>query len=269
MKINFKKIQLPLNQVLAALPLTASLMLTFTTSAEAQPLFANLYKQQYGYTPACIACHRDGGGSVLNSYGEEFKKAGESAAAFKAVADKDSDGDGFANAVEAMAKANPGKKDSTPKDKGQWLDISSLIPKEVQDQFPAVKEYLPRDAILTEQDISRAKSMGAVLSNADINTIYIPLVDRKPAGTGLIFQGEFKGKPFFLMMTTDRNLNITKVAPVNTRQVEAAAKATVYKTFEGVALDKLPEGKGDDLNSAITKAVKKAGTLVFVRLKSA
>lgn len=237
--------------------------------AQAQPLFANLYKQQYGYTPACIACHRDGGGSVLNSYGEEFKKAGESAAAFKAVADKDSDGDGFANAVEALAKANPGRKDSTPKDKGQWLDISSLIPKEVQDQFPSVKEYLPRDAMLTEQDISRAKAMGASLNNADINTIYIPLVDRKPAGTGLIFQAEFKGKPFFLMMTTDRNLNITKVAPINTRQVEAAAKSTVYKSFEGLALDKLPEPKGEDLNAAITKAVKKAGTLIFVRLKSA
>ncbi len=258
-----------MNMNLKTIPLALTLTMSCFATAQAQPLFANLYKQQYGYTPACIACHRDGGGSVLNSYGEQFKKAGESAAAFKAVADKDSDGDGFANAVEALAKANPGRKDSTPKDKGQWLDVSSLIPKEVQDQFPTVKEYLPRDAMLTEQDISRAKSMGATLSNADINTIYIPLVDRKPAGTGLIFQAEFKGKPFFLMMTTDRNLNITKVAPVNTRQVEAAAKATVYKIFEGVALDKLPEAKGDDLNAAITQAVKKAGTLVFVRLKSA
>lgn len=237
--------------------------------SQAQPLYANLYKQEYGYQPACVACHRDGGGSVLNNFGEQFKQAGGQLSSFKALAEKDADGDGFSNAVEAMAKANPGRKESTPKDKGQWLDISSLIPKEIQDQFQNVKEYLPRDALLTDQDIARAKSLGVALGKADTNTIYIPLVDRKPAGTGLIFQADYKGKPFFLMMTTDRNLTITKVAPLNTRQVEAAAKATVYKSFEGVALEKLPNPQGDDLNAAITQAVKKAGTLIVVRLKGA
>lgn len=236
---------------------------------QAQPLFANLYKQQYGYTPACMACHRDGGGSPLNTFGEQFKNGGHNAAAFSVIADKDADGDGVSNAVEALAKANPGNKNSTPSDKGNWLDISSLIPKEIQDQFPDIKEYLPRDAFLTEGDLQRAKGMGAVLSKADDNTIYIPLKDRRPAGTALIFQADYKDQPFFLMLTTDRNLKITKVAPINTHKVEAAAAPKLYTRFEGMMLDQLPASAGTSLDDAITRAVKKAGTLVYVRLKGA
>lgn len=239
------------------------------TQVQAQPLFANWYKQQYGYTPACIACHRDGGGSPLNAYGKQFKAAGKSATALKAIEGKDADGDGFANGVEALAKANPGNKESTPSNKGQWLDVSSLIPKQVQDQFPGIHEYLPRDALLTSADLDRAKAMGAQLGQHDNNTIYIPLKDKHPAGTAMIFEADYQGKPFFLMLTTDRTLTVTKVEPINTRQVKAAEKATIYDSFKGVQLDKLPQAKGNDLNAAITEAVKKAGTLIYVRLKNA
>lgn len=206
----------------------------------------------------------------MNAFGEQFKQAGNNAAALKAIADKDADSDGFANAVEALAKANPGSKSSTPKAKGDWLDISSLIPQEIQKQFPDIKEYLPRDAFLTEQDLKRAEQMGAKLSKSDDNTIYIPLKDRRPAGTALIFQAEFKGEPFFLMMTTDRKLNVTKVAPISTTKVkEAESASNVYDSFIGQNLEKLPAAKNDDLAGAITQAVKKAGTLVYVRLKGA
>lgn len=241
----------------------------FSSHAVAQPLLANYYKQQYGYTPACAACHRDGGGSPLNSYGNDFKNAGKSMAALEAIAGKDSDGDGGKNGDEAIAKSNPGNKDSTLANKGQWLDVSSLVPKEVQEQFPSVREYLPRDAFLTDQDLSRAKAMGANLSKADSNTIYIPLLDKKPAGTAIIFEGELDKKPFFLLMTTDRQLNITKVTPLNTRQVKAAENPALYKAFEGMALDKLPQANGKDIKAAVTEAVKRAGTLVYVRLKGA
>ncbi|MCQ8895451.1 hypothetical protein NQT62_03230 [Limnobacter humi] len=247
----------------------AVLLALSATAAQAQPLFANLYKQQYGYSPACTACHRDGGGSPLNNFGKQFKDAGESLAAFTKIGDLDADGDGFKNVVEAMAKANPGVKESTPNNKGAWLDISSLIPKEVQEQFPDVKEYLPRDAFLTPQDIERAKGMGATLSQKDDNTIYIPLKDKRPAGAALIFPAEYQGKAFFLMLVTDRQLTITSVQPINTRQVKEAANPALYGAFKGMALDKLTAGSGQDLKAAVANAVKKAGTLVFVRLKTA
>lgn len=256
--------------LLSGLGLAAVLSASVASApAHAQPLYANYYKQTYGYTPACMACHRDGGGSPLNAFGEQFKLAGETLAALKAIAEKDADGDGVVNGAEALAKSNPGSKNSTPTDKGNWLDISSLIPKEIQAEFAGIKEYLPRDAFLTDTDISKAKEMGVALSKADDNTIYIPLTDRRPAGTGLIFQAEFEGKPFFLMMTTDRKLQVTKVAPISTKNAAAAEKSTVYSSFVGKTLDQLPATQGTGVDAAITQAVKKAGTLVFVRLKGA
>ncbi|WP_370262448.1 hypothetical protein [Limnobacter sp.] len=238
-------------------------------TALAQPLYANYYKQQYGYTPACMACHTDGGGSKLNTFGEQFKSAGSTPGSLTAIAGKDADGDGASNGDEATAKSNPGSKTSTPQNKGDWLDIASLIPKEIQRAFPGVKEYLPRDAFLTPQDIERAKGMGATLGKADDNTLYVALQDRKPVGVGIVFQAEYQGKPFFLLLTTDRQLNITQVAPLNTRQVKAASDPSLYNSYKGMALDKLPPGQGSDLQAAIAQAVKKAGTLVYVRLKNA
>lgn len=238
-------------------------------TAQAQPVFALMYKQQFGYAPSCNACHRDGGGTALNAYGEAFKGAGKSLAAFKTIDQQDADGDGFANGDEAVAKANPGFKASTPKAPGDWLDALSLIPKEVQARFPGVKTWLPKDALLTDADVARAATLGAVLSKADDNTIYIPLADQRPSGTALIFAAEYQGKPFYLLLITDRQLTVASVEPMNTRQVPEAEKSKVYAKFKGVAVDKLPAATGSDLDAVITAAVKKAGTLLYVRLKNA
>lgn len=238
-------------------------------SASAEPAFARLYKQQYGYPPSCNACHKDGGGTPLNPFGEQFKKAGKNAGAFAKIAGLDADGDGAPNDAEAKAKANPGSKSSTPASPGSWLDTTSVIPREVQALFPGVRTYLPRDAILTDADIARAKTLGAELSKADENTIYIPVDNQKPAGTAIIFSAQYQGKDFFLLLATDRTLNVTSVAPLNTNHVPEAAKSKVYASFKGIAADKLPAAQGDTLDAAITRAVKKAGTLLYVRLKNA
>lgn len=248
---------------------TALLLTLASAGARAEPAFARFYKQQYGYAPSCNACHKDGGGTPNNAYGKAFKEAGENLAAFDKIAALDSDGDGFKNSDEAAAKANPGDAQSTPTHKGDWLDTTSLIPKEVQALFPGVREYLPRDAVLGEADLVRAKALGATLAKQDENTIYIPLVDQKPAGTALIFPAQFKGKDFFLLLATDRQLHVTRVQPMNTAHVPEAAKSTVYARFTGLALDQLPAAQGDGIDAAITAAVKKAGTLVYVRLKNA
>ena len=240
-----------------------------SSEAQAEPAFARLYKQQFGYAPSCNACHKDGGGTPLNPYGQQFKDAGMNLAAFAKIAALDGDADGATNADEASAKANPGSAQSTPAAKGDWLDTASLIPREVQAQFPGVREYLPRDAVLTDADIARAKTLGAVLSKRDENTIYVPLTDKKPAGTAIIFPAQFKGKDFFLLLATDRQLKVTAVKPLNANKVPEAKSSKVYDRFTGVAVDRLPAASGDTLDAAITAAVKKAGTLLYVRLKSA
>jgi len=237
--------------------------------ATAEPAFARLYKQQYGYPPSCNACHKDGGGTPLNGFGQQFKDAGLGLAAFGKLAKLDADGDGAANETEAAAKANPGSAGSTPERKGDWLDTASLIPKEVQAMFPGIRAYLPKDAVLTDKDLARAKALGATLGKQDENTIYIPLQDQRPAGTALIFPAEHRGKTFFLLLATDRQLNVTAVKPLNTRSVPEADKSKVYDRFKGVAVDKLPAPQGEGVDAAITAAVKKAGTLLYVRLKNA
>ena len=247
----------------------AALLLTAALPAYAEPAFARLYKQQYGYAPSCNACHKDGGGTPVNAFGQQFKDGGETLATFGKIAALDADGDGAKNGDEAAAKANPGDSKSTPATKGAWLDTASLIPREVQALFPGVREYLPRDAVLTDADLARAKTLGATLAKADENTIYVPLVDKKPAGTALIFPAEYQGKLFFLLLATDRQLKVTAVQPLNTAHVPAAAKSGVYAGFKGVAVDQLPAASGSGLDAAITTAVKKAGTLLYVRLKNA
>jgi hypothetical protein len=245
------------------------LWLVGTAPVFAQPIFAQYYKQQFGYLPSCNACHKNGGGSALNGYGAAFKKAGKGTAAFAAVAEQDSDGDGAKNGIEATAKANPGDATSTPANAGLWLDPNSLIPAELQAQFAGIKTWLPRDAALTDPDLKRAAALGATLTKADDNTIYIPLQDNKPVGTGLIFQGEFNKKPFFLLITTDRQLFVTQVQVINADKAPEVRKSKVFASFKGRALDKLPSASGTGVDAAITAAVKKAGTLIYVRLKGA
>lgn len=244
-------------------------LLLCANSALAEPVFARLYKQQYGYAPSCNACHKDGGGTPANDYGLQFRDAGLNLAAFGKIATLDADGDGASNGEEAHAKANPGSSKSTPQAKGDWLDTASLIPREVQALFPGVRAYLPRDALLTDADITRARTLGASLGKQDENTIYIPLVDQRPAGTAIIFPAEFKQKAFFLLLATDRQLKVITVEPLNTTHVPEAAKSAVYASFKGLTLDQLPAAQGSGVDAAITAAVKKAGTLVFVRLKNA
>jgi hypothetical protein len=244
-------------------------LLLAVAPAHAEPGFARLYKQQYGYAPSCHACHKDGGGTPVNAYGQQFKDAGPSLAAFAKIGAADADGDGASNEAEAKAKANPGNKASKPGAPGAWLDSASLIPREVQDAFPGIRAWLPRDALLTAADLARARTLGAELSKADENTIYVPVENQKPAGTAIICPARFRGKDFFLLLATDRQLRVTLVRPLHASRVPEAGKSKVYDTFKGVAVNELPAGQGDTLDAAITRAVKNAGTLLYVRLKNA
>lgn len=250
--------------------LTLALVALMPAMAQAEPAFARLYQQQYGYLPSCNACHRDGGGTPVNTYGQQFKDAGMNLAAFAKIAALDADGDGFSNEVESLARANPGSARSTPNNKGDWLDTASLIPREVQAAFADIRTWLPRDAVLSEADIARAATLGATLTKDDENTLYIPLVERRPAGTALIFPAHWEGRDFFLLLTTDRQLVITGVSAITSAQLPVTARNhAVYSSFIGLSLDQLPVAEGHDLAAAITAAVKRAGTLVYVRLKSA
>jgi hypothetical protein len=240
-----------------------------SATAYSMPSFARQFKHQYGYIPSCQACHKDGGGSPMNDYGQAFKDNGENNAAFTLIATLDSDKDGFKNGLEATQKANPGNKKSIPSEPGEWLDLSSLIPKAVQKLFPDASAWKPLDAILTDKDIIRAKTLGVTLSAEDENTIYIPVANRRPIGTALIFPVNHQNKTFFLLMTTDRELNISKVTPLNDEQLPRAINSKLLKSFIGTPLQSVPLKEGNTLEADIGLAVKRAGVLIYIRLKGA
>jgi len=238
-------------------------------SAFAMPSFARQFKHQYGYIPSCHACHQEGGGTPLNDYGQAFKDKGKNTAAFSLIATLDSDHDGFNNELEASKKANPGDAKSTPSKPGSWLDLSSLIPKEVQTLFPNATAWKPLDAILTAKDISRAESMGVNLSAEDENTIYIPVANRRPIGTALIFPVEHQSKIFFLLMATDRQLIISQVMPLNAEKLDLKLDPELLQSFVGTALQSVSLNTTNNLAASISLAVKRAGVLVYIRLKGA
>lgn len=249
--------------------LICSLLILNIIPAHAMPAFARYYKQQYGYMPSCHACHTEGGGTPLNNYGKAFKDNGKNLAALSKIAALDSDADGITNAIEAQAKANPADKKSVPNKTGDWLDLASLIPKEVQALFPTVRAWLPKDALLTAADIAAAKTMGVSLAAADENTIYIPVENQRPVGTALIFPAQYQGKTFFLLMATDKQLKITQVNVMHADAVPSAKTSKAYARFVGVAAQSVPATNATDIDAAISQAVKKAGVLLYVRLKGA
>lgn len=232
--------------------------------AQAEPGFARQYKAQFGFMPSCNACHVDGGGSPLNSYGKSFDQAGHNAAAFTLIAAQDSDADGFNNAEEGGAKSNPGNAASTPSKPGNWLDVENLIPKPIQKAFADVKSYKPLDAIFTDSDIERAAAMGVSLSPADETVIYLPVAGGKPVGMAVILPIQYAGKNHFVLVTTTRKLEVDQVALVGDDAIDVGD----VQRFKGQFAPKI-EAVADAQSAAdaLAYAVKKAGVMIYVRLK--
>lgn len=244
-------------------------LLALALNASAMPNYTRLYKQQYGYSPSCLACHSEGGGTPLNNYGKAFKDQGKNLAAFEKIAELDSDQDGSSNNEEALAKANPGDKRSTPSGKGEWLDLSSLIPKEIQKLFPEATAWKPLDALLTEDDIQKAKQLGVVLTQNDENTLYIPVAERRPIGTAMIFPVELTEKTFFLMIRSDRQLNFDTIKVLKTEHSPELPSDPLFDQWRGKPLHTLEAIEADTLTGKISQAVKRAGVLIYLRLKGA
>ncbi|MGB0810328.1 MAG: hypothetical protein ACPGRU_03615, partial [Candidatus Puniceispirillaceae bacterium] len=113
---------------------------------------------------------KDGGGTPVNRYGQQFKDAGLNAGAFAAIAQLDADGDGARNGEEVAARSNPGSDRSTPAAPGDWLDTSNLVPRAVRSLFPEITTYKLVDAIFTKSEDSDA-GVNFAVSAALINQV--------------------------------------------------------------------------------------------------
>lgn len=236
-----------------------------STQAWAEPSFARMYKADAGYIPSCNACHSDGGGSPLNKYGKAWDDAGHNAAAFAAIAELDSDADGANNKAEQIAKSNPGDRSSLPGDPGGWLSPLALIPKPIRAHFAGVTAYKPMETLLTAGDIAKAEKIGVTLSESDDTVIYLPLENRRPVGMSVIVPVEFEEQRGHLMVVAGRKLEVAYVEAVSTPEGVTLSKLDRFNgTFAPKVEAPAPITSWDD---AVAHAVKKAGTLIFVRLK--
>ena len=140
--------------------------------------------------------------------------------------------------------------------------------KKVQKLFPGVTAYKPLDAILTEAEIARARALGATLGKDDETTLYIAVKEGRPVGTAVIVPARFEDKLFFVVLATDRQLVVTAAEPMHAGEVSAARDEVLYAYARGQAVNELPApAGGQTLADAVRGAVKKAGTLLYVRLK--
>ncbi len=109
-------------------PLPAIFLATILTAVAASMAIAYssytpLFNTEYGTAGtnggstlgSCITCHVNSNGiGGLNSYGTDWKVFGGDAAAFAAIEDRDSDGDGYSNIDEILVDTFPGDAASQP-----------------------------------------------------------------------------------------------------------------------------------------------------------
>ena len=88
--------------------------------------------------------------------------------------------------------------------------------------------------------------------------------------TVVIFaQSLHQGQQFFVLLATDRQLNITHAGAIDTTDFKAAQTASRYAAFVGQSVERLHTEPGDDaVQAAVDRAVLKAATMLLVRLKS-
>ncbi len=149
----------------------------------ALPSYKRLWERKYGYATSCTLCHSKGGGSQVNSYGEDFQRFGMTPAAFVAIESRDSDKDGALNIAEIKSKSNPGDSLSTPLKPTEWLSHIEeyMLPlEELKKIFPDVSKFSTLEGTLyPEQKNKIEKDLNSKLIEADtVPTFYFAVKDQ-------------------------------------------------------------------------------------------
>ncbi len=260
------------------LPFLVSLLflLFFSLQALALPAKARLFQQKYGYKAPCMLCHTKGGGSELSDYGRAIQRAGSNLAAFSKVELKDSDGDGFSNITEIMAKSNPDDPRSTPDHPGNWLaKVEELpLPKEQLTKLYPNQEsfaYLGDRTLYPEQVARIEKVLGEPLKDEDkVPTFYFPVQKtegkEKRIGIAMFMVTEGKKGPLSLGIALDNKGKILQVVILKYEDKKKLAQESFLKQFEGksakdsvqLGVDIQPVAGEEETSKAIALSVKKS-----------
>ena len=201
--------------------------------AFALPASARLFQQVYGYKTSCLLCHATGGGSAPNGYGKAFLRAGANSGAFKKIEAMDSDGDGISNIKEILAKSNPGDKQSTPTDAGDWLASANsvFIPqKQLEKLFPEYSKFSAIEGALnaTQVEFVKAKVGHDVYDDDKVPTFYFAEKDGKRVAVAQLISEQRDGKGLSSGIAVGTNGKIIRVSILGGSFADAAALEKNY-----------------------------------------
>jgi len=220
----------------------------------ALPSHRRLWERKYGYSVSCTLCHSKGGGSQLNSYGEDFQRFGMTPGAFLSIEKRDSSKNGFSNIEKIRAKANPGDPLSTPKNPTDWLSRieESMLPlDELKKIFPDVKKFsILEGTLFPEQAKEIEKGLAGKLSEADtVPTFYFAVKDQdaKLVRTGVaIFSTSTKNPEKLIVgIGVDLSGKITNVVLIKNKFGDRMNDNTFLSQFKGKSLESALQIKKD------------------------
>lgn len=242
----------------------------------ALPAHKRLWERKYGQSTSCILCHSKGGGSQLNSYGEDFQRFGMTPKAFLDIEKRDSDKDGFINIEEIRAKANPGDPLSTPEKPTDWLSRieESMMPlDELNKIFPEAKKFSLLEGTLFPEQINEIESgLNEKLSDADtVPTFYFAVKDqdKKNIRVGVaIFSTSIKNPEKLIVgIGVDLSGKITNVILIKNKFNNQLNDNKFLSQFKGKSLESVLQIK-KDLEPATPELIMESGLVAEAARKS-
>lgn len=252
--------------------------LTFAYSelSWALPSHKRLWERKYGYSVSCMLCHNKGGGSQLNSYGEDFQRFGMTPAAFAQIEKRDSTKNGFTNIEKIKAKANPGDALSTPKNPTDWLSRieESLMPLEdLKKIFPEVTKFsLLEGTLYTDQISEIEKGLNEKLSEADaVPTFYFAIKEQEGkllrVGVAVFSTPTKSPDKLILGIGVDLTGKINNVVLIKNKFSDKLASNNFLSQFKGKSLESPLQIK-KDIGPASADLVTESGLVAEAAKKS-
>ncbi len=232
--------------------LIVTLLLCVTTllasSAAAYPVHRRLYEVEYQKQTHCTLCHDQDGGSDRNGYGRDWAKEGEDLKAFRTIAERDSDGDGFSNSVEIAAGSNPGEAKSTPDKPGRrWARKPKIpIPTDLLRLVMSAAERMEAlEPVLSDAQVAAIeKGAGAKLQLIDkYPTLYFGTEDGRRTQVGIFRQFQFgkKGAWFSLLIAVDEAAKVKKIAMFRAGDGAGTDYVAFTRCLVGFTKSKIPD----------------------------
>ena len=252
------------------------LTFSFNELSWALPAHKRLWERKYGYSVSCMLCHSKGGGSQLNSYGEDFQRFGMTPAAFGVIEKRDSTKNGFTNIEKIRAKANPGDPQSTPSKPSDWLSRieESMMPlEELKKIFPEANKFSLLEGTLFPEQIKDVESgLSDKLSEADtVPTFYFAVKNQneKLVRIGVaIFSTSIKNPEKLIVgIGVDLSGKITNVVLIKNKFSERLNDNKFLSQFKGMNLESVLQIK-KDIKPATPDLIMESGFVAEATKKS-